>query len=77
MIESDPQRLLGAFIRAHREGLTPPKAVGRRRTPGLRREELAEAAGVSVTWITWLEQGRDVTASTSTLTRLAEALTLT
>jgi len=77
MTESDPRRLLGAFIRAHREGLTPPKAVGRRRTPGLRREELAEAAGVSVTWITWLEQGRDVTASTSTLTRLAEALTLT
>lgn len=78
MTESDPRRILGAFIRAHRECLPPPpKALGRRRTPGLRREELAEAAGVSVTWITWLEQGRDVAASASALTRLAEALGLT
>lgn len=77
MTESDPRRLLGAFIRAHRECLSPPpKAVGRRRTPGLRREELAETAGVSVTWITWLEQGRDVAASVSALTRLAGALQL-
>lgn len=75
MTESDPRRILGAFIRAHRESL-PSSTVGRRRTPGLRREELAEASGVSVTWITWLEQGRDVTASASTLTRLAEALRL-
>jgi transcriptional regulator with XRE-family HTH domain len=57
MTRSDPRRLLGAFIRAHRERLPPPiKAAGRRRTPGLRREELAEASGVGVTWITWLEQ---------------------
>lgn len=78
MTESDPRRILAAFIRAHRESLPPPvKATGRRRTPGLRREELAEAAGVSVTWITWLEQGRDVAASVTTLTRLAEALQLT
>ncbi len=78
MTESDPRRILGAFIRAHRECLpSPPKAPGRRRTPGLRREELAEASGVSVTWITWLEQGRDVAASVSALTRLAEALRLT
>lgn len=76
MTESDPRRILGAFIRAHRESLPSP-TVGRRRTPGLRREELAEASGVSVTWITWLEQGRDVTASASALTRLAEALRLT
>ena len=78
MTESDLRRILAAFIRAHRENLPPPaKAVGRRRTPGLRREELAEAAGVSVTWITWLEQGRDVAASASALNRLAEALKLT
>jgi transcriptional regulator with XRE-family HTH domain len=78
MTEANPRRILGAFIRAHRECLPPPaKAAGRRRTPGLRREELAEASGVSVTWITWLEQGRDVTASVSALTRLAEALRLT
>lgn len=80
MTESDPRRILAAFIRAHREYLPPPpKAAGPRRTPGWRREELAEAAGVSVTWITWLEQGRDVAvaASASALIRLAEALGLT
>lgn len=70
--------MLGAFIRAHRERQLPPaKAGARRRTPGLRREELAEAAGVSVTWITWLEQGRDVAASAAALARLALALHLT
>lgn len=77
MIESDSRRLLGAFIRAHRERLPPPKTGGRRRTPGLRREELAEAAGLGVTWITWLEQGRQVSASVPALCRLAEALALT
>ncbi|MDD5277021.1 MAG: helix-turn-helix transcriptional regulator [Methylovulum sp.] len=78
MTEPDSRRLLGAFIRAHRENLPPPaKAVGRRRTPGWRREELAQAAAVSVTWITWLEQGRDVAASVPALARLAEALKLT
>jgi len=76
MSESYSKRLLGAFIRAHRERL-PPKTGGRRRTPGWRREELAEAALVSVTWITWLEQGRDVTASPAALARLADALRLT
>jgi transcriptional regulator with XRE-family HTH domain len=77
MSASDPHHILGTFIRAHRERLPlPAKAAGRRRTPGLRREELAEAAGVSVTWITWLEQGRDVTASAAALARLAVALQL-
>lgn len=68
--------MLGAFIRAHRERLSPLKAGGRRRTPGLRREELADAAGLGVTWITWLEQGREVKASVAALSRLAEALQL-
>lgn len=68
--------MLGAFIRAHRENQPPPKAGGRRRTPGWRREELADAAGLGVTWITWLEQGREVNASVSALVRLAEALRL-
>jgi transcriptional regulator with XRE-family HTH domain len=78
MTQSDPRRILGAFIRAHRERLPPPvKAAGRRRTPGLRREELAEASGVGITWITWLEQGRDVAASAAALARLAEVLRLT
>jgi len=68
---------LGAFLRAHREGLPRPStAATRRRTPGLRREELAEAAGVSLTWLTWLEQGRDVSASVQALVRLAVALHL-
>jgi len=77
MKDADPRVLLGAFIRAHRERLPlPAKAMGRRRTPGWRREELAEATGVGVTWITWLEQGRDVSASPAALARLADALLL-
>ncbi len=71
---------LGAFLRARREGLSPGQvglpATGRRRTPGLRREELAVLAGVSVTWCTWLEQGRDVRASGQVLGALAWALRL-
>src|SRR5271156_4415251 len=70
----DERRALGVFLRAHRERLPPPaSASGRRRTPGLRREELAEACGVSLTWVTWLEQGRDVSASPHALARPAEA----
>lgn len=76
MIDADQRQMLGAFIRAHRERLTPTRAGGRRRTPGLRREELADAAGLGVTWITWLEQGREVRASVAALSRLAEALQL-
>lgn len=77
MSEPNPRSLLGAFIRAHRERLpVPTKVAGRRRTPGWRREELADAAGVGVTWITWLEQGRDVSASPQALARLAQALQL-
>jgi transcriptional regulator with XRE-family HTH domain len=75
-MDDTQRRMLGAFIRAHRERLTPLRAGGRRRTPGLRREELADAAGLSVTWITWLEQGREVTASGAALDRLAAALEL-
>ena len=76
MTEPNPRTMLGEFIRAHRERQTPPAAAGRRRTPGWRREELADAAGVGVTWITWLEQGRDVSASPQALARLADALHL-
>jgi transcriptional regulator with XRE-family HTH domain len=54
-------------------GLT---AQGRRRAPGLRREEVAALAGVSTVWYTWLEQGRDVRPSTSTIARIAAALNL-
>lgn len=74
------RRLLGAFLRAQREGLSPAAAglpAGpRRRTPGLRREEAAQLAGVSATWYTWLEQGREVSASAEALSRLSRALHL-
>lgn len=63
-------------MRAHREQLRPEGVTGRRRTPGLRREELAARAGISITWCTWIEQGRDVKASPQALARLAHALML-
>ncbi|MFF5146482.1 helix-turn-helix transcriptional regulator [Streptomyces sp. NPDC013157] len=71
---------LGAFLRARREA-TDPAAAGfrsgpRRRTPGLRREELAQLAGVSVTWYTWLEQGRDISVNRQVVESLARALRL-
>jgi transcriptional regulator with XRE-family HTH domain len=72
---------LGEFIRAHRARLQPEMFgmdLGvRRRTPGLRREEIAQLAGVSATWYTWIEQGRDVSVSPSALTRLARVMRLT
>ncbi len=73
-------RTLGAFLRAHRERLSAA-ALGlpsstRRRTPGLRREEVAQLCGVSATWYTWLEQGRSVSASAQALARIAGALQL-
>nr|WP_315212152.1 helix-turn-helix transcriptional regulator [uncultured Duganella sp.] len=74
------QNKLGDFIRAHRERTTPASVGlpggGRRRTPGLRREELAQLCEVSPTWLTWLEQGRPVSASGKMLARLAEVLQL-
>jgi transcriptional regulator with XRE-family HTH domain len=78
---SQARQELGAFLRSHRERLTPA-ALGlepgtRRRTPGLRREELAQLAGVSTTWYTWIEQGRDVGVSPAALMRLARVMRLT
>ena len=52
-----PTTTLQTFLR-NRRGRVRPVATVRRRTPGLRREEVAARAGVSVTWYTWLEQGR-------------------
>lgn len=80
-VGESPARALGEFIRAHRERLSP-LAVGlstgsRRRTPGLRREEVAQLCGVSPTWYTWIEQGRPVSASADALARIAVALRLT
>jgi transcriptional regulator with XRE-family HTH domain len=72
---------LRAFLRSRRERLSPadvglPDNGGRRRTPGLRREELAALAGVGVSWYTWLEQGRDIHPSPEVLDALARALRL-
>ncbi|MEP7113481.1 MAG: helix-turn-helix transcriptional regulator [Ilumatobacteraceae bacterium] len=71
---------LAAFLRARRDALAPTDVglpVGRaRRTKGLRREEISMLAGVSVTWYTWLEQGRPINASVDVLSALARALRL-
>jgi transcriptional regulator with XRE-family HTH domain len=72
---------LADFLRRRRAAIQP-EDVGlpngsRRRTPGLRREEVAQLAGVGTTWYTWLEQGRDVRASLDVLEALARALKLT
>lgn len=71
--------LLANFLRTRRMRVSPTEygfELGRRRTPGLRREEVAQIAGMSVTWYTWLEQGRDVQASSQVLERIAFALRL-
>jgi transcriptional regulator with XRE-family HTH domain len=71
---------LADFLRGRRAAVTPAQAGlpegGRRRTPGLRREEVAQLAGVGVSWYTWLEQGRDVRPSPQVLDALARALRL-
>src|SRR5215472_9229840 len=71
---------LGAFLRALRERQSPVDfglpAGTRRRTPGLRREEVAQLCGLSATWYSWIEQGRDVSVSPTALARLAAALRL-
>jgi len=71
---------LSEFLKAKRSKLTP-QIVGlpagtRRRTPGLRREEVAQLAGVSTTWYTWLEQGRDIKVSASVLDAVSDTLQL-
>lgn len=77
---SDQRQQLAAFLRSRRERLTPAEVglpqTARRRTPGLRREELALLAGISATWYTYLEQGREIRASEQVLTALSTALRL-
>jgi transcriptional regulator with XRE-family HTH domain len=72
------RRELGAFLRGRRERLRPEQVglppMRRRRTPGLRREEVAQLAGVGVTWYTWLEQGRDIHPSPQVLDAIARTL---
>lgn len=81
----DPRRdyraELAEFLRARRDAVSPeqvglPRGVGHRRAPGLRREEVALLAGVSITWYTWLEQGRRINASPDVLSAIGRALRL-
>jgi transcriptional regulator with XRE-family HTH domain len=71
---------LAEFLRNRREATTPDavglSANGTRRTPGLRREEVSQLAGVGLSWYTWLEQGRDITPSSSVLDALARVYDL-
>ncbi len=71
---------LAKFLRARRAAITPdayglPKG-GRRRTPGLRREEVAARSNIGVAWYTWLEQGRSINVSREVVNRVADALNL-
>ena len=71
---------LGTYLRDRRTRLDPAAlgfAGGRRRTPGLRREEVAQRANISPTWYTWLEQGRGGAPSADVLDRIAKGLMLT
>ena len=74
------RRELAGFLRSRRERISPEQvglpAVGRRRTPGLRREEVALLAAVGVTWYTWLEQARDIQVSPQVLDAISRALLL-
>jgi transcriptional regulator with XRE-family HTH domain len=77
------RRALGDFLKSQREqtapataGLPPMALAARRRTPGLRREEVAQLCGISVTWYTWIEQGRTDSVSPQALAGIADALQL-
>jgi transcriptional regulator with XRE-family HTH domain len=78
--EATTRRELGDFLKSRRARIHP-ETVGlsngtRRRTPGLRREEVAQLAGVGLTWYTWLEQGRDIRVSQLVLQAIARTLQL-
>ncbi|MGI8646736.1 MAG: helix-turn-helix transcriptional regulator [Mycobacteriales bacterium] len=74
------RRELAIFLPSRRERLSPTQVGlppgGRRRTPGLRREEVAQLANIGITWYTWLEQGRDISVSESVLDAIARTLLL-
>src|SRR6478752_4364328 len=74
------ERGLGTYLKDRRSKLDPAAfgfSAERRRTPGLRREEVAQRASISPTWYTWLEQGRGGGPSAEVLDRIARALMLT
>ncbi|MBI0330232.1 helix-turn-helix transcriptional regulator [Burkholderia plantarii] len=78
-MSTHPATSLGEFLRSRRTRLDPASFgfSGRRRTPGLRREEVAQRANISPTWYTWLEQGRGGAPSAEVLERICGALLLT
>lgn len=79
-VQISTDNALGAFLRDRRSRMDATAfglPTSRRRTPGLRREEVAQRANVSVTWYTWLEQGRGGAPSADVLDRIARALMLT
>ncbi len=79
-MSTDASNNLGIYLRDRRTRLDPAAlgfAAGRRRTPGLRREEVASRANISPTWYTWLEQGRGGAPSADVLDRIANGLMLT
>ncbi len=71
---------LGDFLRTRRAAITPHEVgltvTGHRKTPGLRHEEVAQLAGVGLSWYTWLEQARDITPSAQVLESIGRALRL-
>lgn len=78
--DADRRHALGSFLRHARARVSPadhglPPGV-RRRTPGLRREEVAHLCHISATWYAWIEQGRDITVSVDVWVRLADVLHL-
>lgn len=80
-VTNSKAKAMGLFLKSRRERLSPEDAGlvfarGQRKTPGLRREEVAVLAGVSVTYYTWLEQGRDLTPSRDVIDSIAQALRL-
>ncbi len=79
-MSAPPANKLGNYLRDRRARLDPAAfglTIGRRRTPGLRREEVAQRANISPTWYTWLEQGRGGAPSADVLDRIARGLMLT
>lgn len=80
MAQAEPRGELAEFLKSRRALLRPEDvglaSGGRRRTPGLRREEVSQLSGVSVTWYTWLEQGREINVSDQVVAALGRALRL-
>lgn len=76
MVNVAKRQLLARFVRQARERLAPLGGAGRRRTPGWRREEVAQHCGISLSWYTWIEQARPTAVSATVWSKLAQVLQL-